>query len=250
MTQDEYVLLIVAKYKPATGQGSQAAQNLYPIIQRWANRYLLEATFSGSYAKGTGIRGSTDVDIFISLDPQTPGTLEELYEGLYSFLNSNRLSPRRQNVSIGLNYDGVSIDLVPARKQTGNTNDHGLFKNKAQTWTLTNVQKHINLVSQSGRLDEICAIKIWRNLHRLSFPSFYLELTVLDALYNRNKNQAAANVLTVLEYLRDSFTNIRVVDPANSNNIISEDLTLSEKSLIASQARYSRAKPHWEDIIW
>jgi hypothetical protein len=253
MTQDEYVLSIVAKYKLPTGQGSpgyQTAQNLYPTIQRWANKYLLEATFSGSYAKGTGVRGSTDVDIFISLDPQTPGTLKELYDGLYSFLDSNRLSPRRQNVSIGLNYSGVLVDLVPARKQAGNTNDHSIFKNKAQTWTQTNVQQHINMVSQSGRLDEIRAIKVWRNLHRLSFPSFYLELTVLVALYNKNKNQPAANVLTVLEYLRDSFTKARVVDPANSNNTISDDLTSSEKSFIASQARDSRAKPNWGDIIW
>ena len=253
MTQDEYVLSIIAKYKLATGQGSpayQAAQNLYPTIQRWANKYLIEITFSGSYAKGTGVRGSTDVDIFISLDPQTPGTLKELYDGLYSFLDSNRLSPRRQNVSVGLNYSGVSIDLLPARKQAGNTKDHSLFKNKAQTWTQTNVQQHITLVSQSGRLDEIRVIKIWRNLHRLNFPSFYLELTVLDALYNKNKNQPATNVLTALEYLRDSFTNTRVVDPANSNNIISEDLTSSEKSLIAGQARDSRAKARWEDIIW
>lgn len=253
MTQDEYVLSIVAKYKAATGQGSpayQAAQNLYPTIQRWAGKCLLGTRFSGSYAKGTGVRGSTDVDIFISLEPQTPGTLKELYDGFYSFLDSIRLSPRRQNVSIGLNYSGVSVDLVPARKQAGNTDDHSLFKNKAQTWTQTNVQQHINLVAQSGRLDEIRAMKIWRNLHRLSFPSFYLELTVLDALYNKNKNQPAANVLTVLEYLRDSFTNARVVDPANSNNIISEDSTSSEKSLIASQARDSRAKPRWEDIIW
>jgi hypothetical protein len=253
MTQDEYVLSIVAKYRPAGGQGSpayQAAQNIYPTIQSWAGKHLLEATFSGSYAKGTGVRGSTDVDIFISLDPQAPGTLKELYDGLYSYLVSKQLGPRKQNVSIGLNYFGISVDLVPARKQAGNTNDHSLFRNKAQTWTQTNVQQHINLVSQSERLDEIRAIKIWRNLHQLSFSSFYLELTVLDALYNKNKNQPATNVLTVLEYFRDSFTNARVVDPANSNNIISEDLTSSEKSLIANQARESRTKPRWEDIIW
>lgn len=196
MMQDEYILSVVAKYTPATGQGSpayHAAQNLYPMIQRWANRYLLEATFAGSYAKGSVVRGSTDVDIFISLDPQTPGTLKELYESLYSSLDSNRLNPQRQNVSIGLKYSGISVDLVPARKQSGYTNDHSLFKNKAQTWTQTNVQQHINLISQSGRLVEIRAIKIWRNLHRLmisehSRPKFYS--TLFDRQeYRENKQQ-------------------------------------------------------------
>jgi hypothetical protein len=253
MTEDEYVLSVIARYQLATGQASlayQAAQNLYSTIQRWAGRFLLEATFSGSYAKGTGIRGSTDVDIFISLDPQTPGTLKEIYDSLFSHLESNYLNPRRQNVSIGLTYSNVSVDLVPARKQSGNTNDHSLFKNKTQSWTQTNVQEHVNLISQSGRIDEIRAIKLWRILQRISFPSFYLELTVLDALYNKNRFQPGANVLTVLQYLRDDFINARVVDPANSNNIISEDLTSSEKSIIASRARESLTKTQWSDIIW
>lgn len=253
MTADEYVLSVVSKYRLPTGPQSpayHAAQQLYPTIKAWANKYLLEVSFSGSYAKGTTIRGSTDVDLFISLDSQTPGTLKEIYDNLFSYLTQRQFVPRRQNVSIGLTYSNLSVDLIPARKQAGNTNDHSLFRNKAQTWTQTNVQTHINKIQQSGRLDEIRAIKVWRNLNNLSFSSFYLELTVLDALYNKSKDQPASNVLTVLEYLRDKFYDARVVDPANSNNIISDDLTSAEKSAIAKAAKISRSQPKWERIIW
>lgn len=253
MTPDEYVLSLVSNYSVSTGSGSaafQAAQKLYPTIKGWAGKYLLSATFSGSYAKSTTIKGGTDVDIFISLDSQTPGTLKEIYENLYSYLDDKHLSPRRQNVSIGLSYSGVSIDLVPGRKQAGNTSDHSLYRNKANTWTQTNVGKHIELISESGRLVEIKALKIWRKVHYLDFPSFYLELTILDALYNKKKNQPASNVWTVIEYLRDSFSKARVVDPANSNNIISDDLTSAEKGSIVSVAKNSVAQANWGSIIW
>ena len=73
---------------------------------------------------------------------------------------------------------------------------------------------------------------------------------MLDALYNKKKNQPAANVLTVLEYLRDSFTKALVVDPANSNNIVSDDLTSTEKSTIASAAKNSLAQTNWGTILW
>jgi hypothetical protein len=77
-----------------------------------------------------------------------------------------------------------------------------------------------------------------------------LELTVLDALSGRNKNQLATNFLTVLEYLRDSFKDARVVDPANSNNTVSDDLTSAEKLAIARIASESRNKQNWNEIVW
>ena len=153
-------------------------------------------------------------------------------------------------MSIGVDYGGHSIDLIPAKKRSGNTNDHSLYKNKADSWTQTNISTHINLVKNSGRIAEITAIKIWRKLHQLDFPSIYLELTVLDALYNKNKNQPAKNFLTVLEYLRDSFIDSKIVDPANTNNIISDELYKYEKEAIAKKAKESLNQPNWGQIIW
>lgn len=253
MTGDEYLASVLSKYHVYTGIGSppyNERQVLLPVIQSWANKFLLDVAFSGSFAKGTGVKGSTDVDLFISLDPETPQTLKEIYDGLYSYLEKNRYAPRRQNVSIGIKHNNLSVDLTPGKKQAGNTNDHSIFRNKAQTWTQTNVKVHNDLIKNSGRTDEIKVIKIWRNVRQLEFPSFFLELTVLNALSGENKNQLATNVWTVLGYLRDSFVNARVVDPANANNIVSDDLTSAEKQAVANAASDSRNKQYWSEIVW
>jgi hypothetical protein len=252
MTPDEYVLSVVSRYRLPTGPQSQAysaAQKIYPLIKEWAGGCLLEVSFSGSYAKGTGIKGSTDLDLFISLDPSTPHTLKQIYDGLHSFLDKQGLAPRAQNVSIAVKFLGLSVDLVPGRKQPGNTNDHSLFKNRTQTWTQTNVQTHIDLIQNSGRLNEIRAIKIWRSLHQLNFPSFLLELTVLDTLSGKNKDQPSTNVVTVLQYLRDTFPNSRILDPANSNNIVSDDTSPTEKAAISRAAGQS-LRSNWNEVIW
>jgi hypothetical protein len=221
-----------------------------PVTKSWAGDYFVEVKYSGSYAKGTAVRGRTDVDLFISLASDTPHTLRDIYDNLFQYVQRCGYNPRRQDVSIGITYGVMKVDLVPARKHSGHTNDHSLYRRRGDTWTQTNVDTHINLVRNSGRTEEIRALKIWRQLHGVDFPSIYLELSVLDALYRRHTGQPAANTLSALEYLCDRFVAARVVDPANTNNVISDELSYSGKLAVASAARTSLTKTKWEEIIW
>ncbi|MFL0267909.1 nucleotidyltransferase domain-containing protein [Candidatus Clostridium radicumherbarum] len=254
MTSDQYVSSIISKYK--VKDEIDALTQLfviYPlekIIRNWASTWLDEIKISGSRAKGTAINLSSDLDLFISLKSSNPFTLKQIYNSLYDAIIKEGISARKQNVSIGINYQGHNIDLVPASRHSGNTNYHSLYKSKADSWTQTNIDKHINLVKDSGRRDEIIALKIWRKLHGLDFPSIYLELTVLEALYYKNKNQLGFNFLTILEYLQNEFVEKRIVDPSNTNNVISDDLYKYEKQAIAAKAMESRSAKAWEEIIW
>ncbi len=228
----------------------KAAKAVAPTIKQWAGAYLSTLSFSGSYAKGTAINSGTDIDIFISLTAQTPNTLKEIYNSLYRQVERKGWEPRRQNVSIGISYGNIWIDLVPARIQPGYRNWHSLYKRKSDSWTQTNVAAHINAVSKSGRTNEIRAVKIWRNLNSLDFPSFYLELVVIEALKGRSRTALAVNVLHALEYLSSYLTTTRIVDPGNTNNVISDDLSQTNKRKIAKQAADSVQQQYWENIIW
>ena len=108
-------------------------------------------------------------------------------------MNGNGFSVRRQNVSIGIDYNSDQIDLVPARRQSQYGNDHSLYVSKKNSWIKTNIDTHISQVSNSNRLNEIKLVKIWRNANNLDFPSFYLELVVIDALYNRTTGATELN---------------------------------------------------------
>ena len=253
MTGDEYVESILRKYAVLTGPYSKAEQTanaIAPSIRSWADRYLTSLTFSGSYAKGTAISIATDIDLFISLSSTTPGTLADIYENLYKWALTQGWGPQRQNVSIGISYNGAKIDLVPARLQAGYQNYHSLYTFKRKSWTQTNVSLHIDTVSRSSRTKEIQAIKIWRTLNSLDFPSLNLELFVIDALKGKPTNQLATNVLHGLNTIASSLPFSRIVDPANTNNTVSDDLTIAEKFKIYAQAKASASKPNWGQIIW
>jgi hypothetical protein len=56
-------------------------------------------------------------------------------------------------------------------------------------------------------------------------------------------------VWTVFQYLRDHFGAARVVDPANTNNIISDDLTQAEKIAIRAAAINALAAANWNQVV-
>lgn len=250
MTADEYLNTVLVKYAVNTNGAKAAGQSIYPVLQKWGGKYLLSAQFSGSLAKGTAVALGTDADIFLSVASNTPETLAEIYNKLWQAVTKAGYAPLKQNVSIGIKVHGYSIDLVPGRRQSQQGNDHSLYRSKAGSWTQTNVDTHISYVTGSGRSDEIKVLKIWRHLHALILPSFVLEMAVIDALANARTGNLAANVLTILEYLGKNIETARYVDPANSNNIISDDCTQAEKKAISAKAKQSRGQPTWEGIVW
>lgn len=254
MTADEYLQNLISKYQVATGEGtaaSNAGNTVYQVVKRWAGQQLRSGSYSGSYAKGTAIRGRTDVDIFISLKSDTSNTLKEIFNGLHSWISQNGYRyARKQNVSVHVAHNGIEVDLVPAVHLGGNTEDHWLYVNKSnRERTKTNVDVHIDTVRNSGRIGEIILTKIWRKNHNLDFPSFYLELAVIEALKYK-RSGIADHFLAVLDYLSNEFLSARFVDPANTANIISDDLTDVEERAIASQARQSRRQQSWGSIVW
>ena len=254
MTADQYVNSIVEKHRlPDTLDNYTSIYVVSPlkkIITSWAGVCLCETKLSGSRAKGTAIDLSTDLDLFISLSSATQTSLKEIYDSLYNYMLEEGISARKQNVSIGVTYQGKKVDLVPAKRQGQYGNDHSLYRCKVDSWTKTNIDTHISRVRQSGRITEITALKIWRENHKIKFPSIYLECFVIDSLHGRSLNAPADNIMYLLQDIRDNIQTRRVVDPANTNNILSEELTQMEKKALSDAAQQSLLAPYWGEIIW
>lgn len=260
MTPTMYLLNVLQKYQARDFTNySVAISQLKSTLQAWASSCYIEILNSGSRAKGTAISLASDVDYLVSLTSdcnENSGGLKSIYESLYAHLSSIYQKVRKQNVSVRINLSGLEVDITPARKQPGNTNDHWLYISKSDTRKQTNIQRHINDVSRSGRTNEIKVLKIWRELNQIDFPSIYLEYLLINnvLLYkSKDTNSLADNVWYVLnEFAKDTGNplNARIVDPANSANILSDLLSQSEKSTIISKAKIAIRQTGWNQIVW
>jgi hypothetical protein len=251
MTADEYLQNILNREAVNTGSNSPVLSVqgiLQPILNEWAGSQLRAVNPSGSFAKGTCNHSGTDIDLFISLKSDTTQTLMEIYTSLRNTMQAKGYTANQQNVSINIRVGNYDVDLVPAKHQGGNSEDHSLYRHRADTWTQTNVVKHIATVRNGGRISESRILKLWRNQKQLDFPSFYLELTTINALSGA-RGTLSQNVWRTFEYLRDKFSNARVVDPANTNNIISDDLSVADRGKIKAAAEQTLKAANWGQII-
>lgn len=249
---DPYLRQILTRLRVDTGPLSPARAvqaTLQPTLLRWAGQNLVSMEPSGSFAKGTAIHGGTDIDIFVSLSSNVTESLATIYNTLFNRLRDEGFAPRSQNVSIGTKIGTYSVDIVPARRHGVTGQFHSLYRRKAQSWTQTNVINHINTVRNSGRAEEIMIMKAWREQKRLSFPSFYLELVTIEACRGRKVGDLSKNVWATFAYIRDKIPTTVFIDPSNTNNRISDDLTAPEKQALANAASTALQATNWSQIV-
>ncbi|MCC5014866.1 hypothetical protein [Legionella sp. 31fI33] len=267
---DFYLYQIIQRYQPKNlNNFSYEILALKSMLIKWANTCFIDIFDSGSRAKNTAIALASDVDYVISLTNdcnRNQGGLNTTYHSLFNACTSHYQysNVRKQNVSVRISlrnglfpFNQLEVDVTPARKHTGNTNYHSIWVSKENTWKQTNIHKHINDVSFSGRTDEIKLIKIWRELNKLEFPSIYLEYLLINQLLHykpKGSNYLAYNFHHILHELALTQNNpllgLKIIDPANSTNILSDLISVEEKKKIIYAAMSSRSKSHITQIIY
>ncbi len=247
-TVDQYAASIVEKYHVIPDTGSplhRAADAVTPLLKEWAKPYLLGITLSGAYAQNTAISLSSHVDVLVALKPGKE--MKAVFWNLFEYLSGKDLRPRARDVSIQVESLGLKVDVIPAcRDRSGNV----LFNKRVGADVQTDLAQHVHLLANSGRQQEICALKIWRERNHLDFPSLYLESLVLKALGTERFGQLADNILALLRYIANHLEKVNVPDPANEKNIVSNDLSSSEKKAIAKAARAALYDENWGKILW
>ena len=252
ITSEQYAASIVEKYHIVSDTDSQAhraADDVIPLVKQWGQQHLLGMTLSGAYAKNTAITLSSHVDMLIALSPVPGMEMKNIFWNLFEFLTDHDLRPRTRDVSIQVQRKELHVDLIPVCRD-GGSSGNVLFNKRTGTSVRTDVAQHVHLVANSGRQQEICALKIWRERNSLDFPSLYLELTVLHALESERFGQLADNFLAVLRHLAGRFEGTVIRDPANSDNILSNDLVAVDKKAIAKAARDALYDENWKKILW
>ena len=247
--EDLYLQAVINRHRAADDDAPhRLRRQLEPFLRAWVkdsmiSPHLESVTLSGSHPKSTALRDS-DVDIFLSLSPNTPGPLTEIHASLAAHFRDSL--PRPRNVSLRIQFQNTTIDLVPARRRPNSTH-HTLWQLRFNTWLQTDVAEQTRHVRDSRLTNEIIALKLWTRRHTLKFPSFLQELVTIRAI--TPNRPIAESFLRLLEFIASSFPNVRLEDPANSNNVVSDLLTPDEKFRIAIAAERSLSAHAWPDLV-
>lgn len=226
---------------------NKAEQVKAKLNQKFKNDLAITPKFHGSVAKGTSIYGS-DIDIQLQFKKDF-GTLSDVYYSVSDFVfdefkDAKLQGVREQKHSIGMEFqikDEIKrIDIVPTRQIENDNKDVSLFVNKTgffekPTYKKTNASKQLSSLTFNYREKRIVKLlKIWKTENRLRIKSIYLEWLAKKAFEQKPiSNNIEKALLDVIYFIASNIKYLRVIDPSNSNNLISNTLTIEEKTTIS-----------------
>ena len=180
--------------------------------------------YGGSKAKGTMVLVSYDLDLlcYFPHDEDDAGdTLEQLYESVATALEAAGYKVDRRRSALRVmskEGDDFHVDVVPGRYVDKEQEDVFLHQNEGKKARLkTNPSVHIDHVKDSGCVDEIRLVKIWRERESLHIKTFVLELAVIEILADFTGDREE-RMRELFEAFRDRVDEFSVSDPANGNN--------------------------------
>ena len=218
--------------------------------------------YGGSKAKGTLIREAYDLDIvcyFAHDDTSAGKTLKEIYGSVQAVLAKQyNVEPKpsalrvrsRDKATLGQDFH---IDVIPGRYVDESKGDCFIHQNSAEKERLkTNLDIHIQHVKDSGLLDAIRLLKLWKVRRSLRIKQFVFDLLVIKLLDQKKSTTLSAQLKYVWEQLRNAAKPLPVEDPANPGGNSLSDLldgaSWSELSTVASSTLNSIERFGWEQV--
>ena len=249
MTDQEYLEAVLRDQTFAPGSEElKALQEHRKKVEELLRKPFDESTptikYGGSKAKGTMIKEAYDLDVicYFTRDGDAAGeTLKEIFDNTETALKGEYFTERKTSairIKDTKNFADFRIDVVPGRYVDGDDGDVYLYQSSGDKDRLkTNLEKHIEHVRDSGVVDAIKVMKLWRVRNAIVVKTFALELLVIELLKHRKKASLPKQLQHVLETFRDKKDSLTIQDPANpSGNDLSELLNDTVKSILSSMA--------------
>ncbi len=210
--------------------------------------------YGGSCAKGTMIRSAYDLDIVVYWPHDCGYSIKDIYYTVGDILEQEcrRVNQKTVAWEIPINKR-FHIDVVPGRALDDEFQKANLYRGDRDSTLLTSVQKHIEVVRDSGMTDVIRLMKLWRVRDDVPLrKSLVLELITIEGCKRIEDETLEGQLIRALIYLREKIINLRIIDPANTNNVLSDEIRDYERGLIrqcAMDALNRFCQGGWERVF-
>jgi tRNA nucleotidyltransferase (CCA-adding enzyme) len=262
MTETEYLKAILksqdlADESPELKALIERRQHVEEILRKAFPKCAPTIRYGGSKAKGTLNKEAYDLDMicYFPHDDKTAGeTLEDIYNNVAAAL-TKEYNIVRKCTSIrlrGLDLVDFHIDVIPGRFVDDKKADCYLHQESGEKERLkTNLDVHIKHIRESGVLDAIRLLKLWKIRRVLRIRQFPFELMIIKLLQGTQKS-LPDQLKYVWTELTDRDTPIVIEDPANpSGNDVSALLqdAWAELSASARSTLQTLETGGWESIF-
>jgi hypothetical protein len=241
MASEQYFFNLLSQQDLAAHE-LQQLRNLRDQIQQQLSSILAgnpRFYYAGSYGKNTMIRARYDLDIVVYWPYTVTYTLEDIYSAVGNVLKKHWKIVTSKTVSWEIPFQGnFHVDVVPGRALDASNFEANLYRTDKGTSMKTSLKTHIDTVRNSGRRDVIRLMKLWRERNNVPFKkSFLLEMMTIEGCKGLRTSDLEVQFNTALQHIYDRIISCNVLDPANSNNSLSDDINASDRQKIQAAVK-------------
>lgn len=245
MTPQEFLKELLGSQELTTNQNSDITSHKKEVTAYLQEKYgdAPKIKYAGSYEKGTMISDRYDLDIVCYFPSDDERSLKDIREDVAKHLSEKYLTRAKASAERILDLKGATapgdfhIDVVPGRfiEDSEDVFLHVAYGDKERMQT--NLKTHIDYIVGSGCVPIIRLVKLWAHRNNVQIKTFVLELFVIEALAGSSeKDDLQKSFLQVIEAFKNDFPTTGLVDPANTNNKVSQLMETAEKTAIAQIA--------------
>ena len=207
--------------------------------------------YAGSFGKDTMIRELYDLDIVVYWANDCGFTLQDIYNAVGDCLRKHWKVVISKTVAWELPFEGgFHVDVVPGRALNNTFKYANLYRTDTTTSLQTSIKVHIDAVRTSGRREAIRLMKLWRKRKGVPFKkSLALELITIDGCSGSPADNLEKQLLAAFHYISKNILTARLVDPANTNNVISDEIPYSDKLVIQAAAKAALDAQYWSQVF-
>ncbi len=206
--------------------------------------------YGGSYAKNTMIQAAYDLDIVFYWPSGFSYRIEDLSTEVGASLQRHWTYVYAKRVGWELPFEGdFHIDIIPGKTSSNDQSYAYLFNRDTGGRFQTSIEFQVNYVIQSDRRDAIRLMKLWKTRKKVPIKTFILEQLVIEGCKYIPRNDLEKQLNATLTYIRDNILTCRLYDPANTNNVISDDITNEEKYRVRNLAEDALQARSWAAVF-
>jgi hypothetical protein len=252
MTTSQYLSAILAQQNLSTSE-LEALRRIRQEIE--GQSAVLQGSprfyYGGSFGKRTMIKARYDLDLVMYWPHTANYSIKGIYDAVGNVLKKRWKFVNCKTVAWELPFEGgFHIDVVPGRALDWQYYEANLHRTDRGTTLKTSLKKHIDTVRTSGRADAMRLMKLWSVRKQVPFKkTFLLELMTIEGCKWKQTNDLGGQVIGALTYVRDNILTCNVLDPANSNNSLSDDLDANVRAAIYHRAVEAIKATYWSEVF-
>ena len=235
-------------------QNLSSTQKLNLTKQRRAVKSIIEAKFEknlryfsvGSKKRKTIIGEVCDYDLVLCWHQTSELSIQSIYKAIGVELQNKWKKVRSKGITWKVPFSkSFHVDVIPAKAIDDDYNMMEVYNSDLEKPIKTSFSVHIKVLQKQFAGQIVRLLKIWKVKKMVPIKTFVLEQLVVQSLQNSTgeplevKLELALNKIELIEELE-------VRDPANSENIISNDMTSAEKREVKKQCQIALNQlPDW-----